>query len=181
MSPDVLIEGLLFYKAVPMKKSTVAKLVGIHEERLDEAITRLRERLMGGAVSVVETDTELQLMTAPALSQFVESLRKDELKGDIGKAGIETLAIILYREPVTRAEIDRIRGVNSSFSVRALLVRGLIDRQQGSGGSHTYTTTPALMAHLGVERKHELPNFATIINSLEVFEAREAEIALQES
>lgn len=177
MSPDVLIEGLLFYKSVPIKKTTVAKLTGLSPEAVTLGVTVLRERLAGGAVRLVESESELQLMTAPELAPFIESMRKDELKGDIGKAGIETLAIILYREPISRAEIDRIRGVNSSFSLRALLIRGLIERQTSSGGAHLFTVTPALMARLGITKKHDLPNFATIMNSLEAFEAAQQEEA----
>lgn len=173
MSPDVLIEGLLFYKAVPMKKTAIAKLSGIEGAAMEGAIAQLRARLAGSAVCLVETDTELQLMTAPVLAPFIESLRKDELKGDIGKAGIETLAIVLYREPITRAEIDRIRGVNSSFSLRALLIRGLIERQTSTGGAHSFRVTPALLARLGVTHKQDLPSFSAIMNSLEAFEAAE--------
>lgn len=177
MSPDVQIEGVLFYKSVPLKKAALAKQLHLSDAALAEALDALRTRLQSGATRLVETADEVQLMTAPELAPLIESIRKDELKGDIGKAGIETLAIILYREPVTRAEIDRIRGVNSSFSLRALMMRGLIERQSGSGGAHTFRTTPALLAHLGVSHKHELPNFAVIMNSLETFEAEQVALA----
>lgn len=176
MSPDLLIEGVLFFKAAPLKKAQVAKLCGIAPDLLPAAIVTLQERLALGATRLIETTDELQLMTAPELGTFIETLRKDELKGDIGKAGIETLAIVLYKEPVSRAEIDRIRGVNSSFSLRALLVRGLISRQTVSGGSHTFCSTPALLATLGVAHKHDLPNFSVIMNGLETFEASEAAV-----
>lgn len=171
MSPDIAIEGLLFYKSTSLKKQAIMSTLGLPEEVFYEALGRLRERLALGATRLVETDTEIGLMTAPELAPLIEAVRKEELRGDIGKAGIETLAIVLYREPVTRAEIDRIRGVNSSFSLRALLMRGLIERKPGSGGAHVFFTTPALLAHLGVSHKHELPNFSTIMTALEQFEA----------
>jgi segregation and condensation protein B len=171
MSPDIQIEGLLFYKSTALKKQAIMTTLGLSQEVFDEALTRLRERLPLGATRLVETDSEVSLMTAPELASLIESVRREELRGDIGKAGIETLAIVLYREPVTRAEIDRIRGVNSSFSLRALLMRGLIERKQGSGGAHVFYTTPALLAHLGIGHKHELPNFSTIMTALEQFEA----------
>jgi segregation and condensation protein B len=171
MSPDIQIEGLLFYKSTTLKKQAIMTTLGLSQEVFDEALTRLRDRLTVGATRLVETDTEIGLMTAPELAPLIETVRKEELRGDIGKAGIETLAIVLYREPVTRAEIDRIRGVNSSFSLRALLMRGLIERKQGSGGAHVFYATPALLAHLGVAHKHDLPNFPTIMTALEQFEA----------
>ncbi len=171
MTPDVQIEGLLFYKSVALKKRAVMETLHLNEGDFVEALALLRERLAAGATRLIETDTEIQLMTAPELSPLIEAVRRDELRGEIGKAGIEVLAIVLYRGPVSRAEIDRIRGVNSSFSLRALLMRGLIERRQGSGGVHTFSTTPALLAHLGVSVKHELPNFSAIMNALETFEA----------
>jgi len=170
MPPDVAIEGLLFYKSTPQKRDFVIHQLGLTPEQLDSALIRLRERLSSGALRLVETSDSLALMTAPELATLVENLRRDELKADIGKAGIETLAIVMYREPISRAEIDRIRGVNSSFSLRALLVRGLIDRKTGPGGTHLFSATPALYAHLGITHKHELPNFSAYLTALESFE-----------
>ena len=133
MELDVLVEALLFYKAAPQNKKKVAKLFAVTDEDLQKAINNLRDRLQTGATRLNETDTEIQLVTAPELSEFVESLRKQEISNDIGKAGAETLAIILYREPISRVEIDRIRGVNSSFILRNLLVRGLVVRESITG------------------------------------------------
>lgn len=171
MPPDVAIEGLLFYKSTPQKRAFVMNQLNMSPEQFEAALTVLRERLARGATRLVETSDSLALMTAPELAPLIETMRRDELRAEIGKAGIETLAIILYREPISRAEIDRIRGVNSSFSLRALLLRGLIDRRPGPGGSHLFSATPALYAHLGITHKHELPNFSTYLTALENFEA----------
>jgi segregation and condensation protein B len=111
----------------------------------------------------------VELVTAPELDALIESLRRDEMKRDIGKAGAETLAIILYKGPITRAEIDRIRGVNSAFIVRNLLVRGLIAREQ-AGKGNVFSVTPTLLAHLGITSKAELPEYAKILDTLENFE-----------
>ncbi|MBP6924505.1 MAG: SMC-Scp complex subunit ScpB, partial [Candidatus Pacebacteria bacterium] len=129
---------------------------------------RLQNRLKDGALRLIETDTELALSTAPELGEFIETLRKSELKGDIGKAGAETLSIILYREPITRAEIDRIRGVNSSFIIRNLLVKGLIEREAISN-TFQFRITPALLQHLGVTSKSQLPRFSEFMNAIETF------------
>jgi segregation and condensation protein B len=170
MPIDVLIEGFLFYKSAPQKKQTIIKLFDISEEDFVQALNILRERLNNGATRIIETDTEIQLVICSEMSPVIEAMRKNELKADIGKAGAETLAIILYRAPISRAEIDRVRGVNSSFILRNLLIRGLIERvQDKSGGSFKFTVTPALLAHLGVTHKHELPDFARISDVLEQF------------
>ncbi len=169
MPLDILIEGLLFYRASPQNKVTLMKLFACGDDELHEAIEKLRGRLNIGAIRLLESETEIQLVTAPELSEFISSLQKNDLATDIGKAGAETLAIILYKEPVTRGEIDRIRGVNSSFILRNLLTRGLIERETLKG-AQKYKISTQLLQHLGVGQKYELPRFAEFMNSIESFE-----------
>lgn len=170
MPLDILIEAVLFYKAAPQKTSSLKKLFAVSDEDWVLAIEQLRSRLEFGATRLVETATEVSLSTAPELSEFIESLQKGELKGDIGKAGAETLAIILYKEPVSRAEIDRVRGVNSSFILRNLLIKGLVTRE-ATGNSYQFRISPALLQHLGVAQKSELPRFSEFMNAIDTFKA----------
>lgn len=175
MPLDILIEGLLFYKSTPLKKTAIAKQFSMSEEDVAQAIVILRERLETGALRLLETDTEIQLVTSADIAPYIETWRKAELTADIGKAGAETLAIILYQAPVTRADIDRIRGVNSSFILRNLLVRGLIERQPAkSGGGYQFVITPLLLAQLGVTNRSELTDFSRITDELETFTTNEA-------
>ncbi len=170
MTTDVLIEGLLFYKSAPQKKRTIMKLFALSEDDLTEALKTLAERLGNGATRLVDTGGEVQLMTAPELSPVIETLRKSELKADISKAGAETLAIILYQGPVTRTDIDRIRGVNSSFILRNLMIRGLVERNHNKDrGRFEFSPSTTLLAHLGIAKKHDLPDFARINDALESF------------
>lgn len=173
MKLDVLIEALLFYKAAPQNKQKLTKLFAVSTEELDAALTELKNRLTNGAIRLIETDTEIGLATTPELSEFVESLRKQDLTGDIGKAGAETLAIILYREPISRVEIDRIRGVNSSFILRNLLMRGLITRESITGNGYQFRISPALLQHLGVENKRSLPQFSEFMTAIDSFDKAE--------
>ncbi len=176
MPLDILIEGLLFYKAEPQKKANVAKLFSVSETDIVTALATLRNRLEVGALRLLETDTDIALVTAPSLAPVIEALRKQEIKTDIGKAGAETLAIILYRGPIARADIDRIRGVNSSFILRNLLVRGLVERSADKkGNGYMFSISPTLLADLGVTHQRELTDFARITDALETFTAAEAE------
>ena len=169
MTDDQKLEALLFYKAIPQKRQTVARVLQLDEAALQAAITKLQDRLTATALCVVVSDTELQLATAPEAAAFINELRREEQKSDIGKAGAETLAIILYREPVSRAEIDRIRGVNSGYTLRTLETRGLITRaSEGKQGS-SYRITNALLRHLGVTEKHALPQFSAVRDQLDAF------------
>lgn len=170
MPLDVLVEGLLFYKATPQKIATLKKLFAVSDEDWQSTIAKLEQRLDRSAIRVVQTDTHIQLVTAPELSDFVEAMQKDELSGDIGKAGAETLAIILYRGPILRAEIDRIRGVNSAFILRNLMVRGLIERKT-QGNTYNFSITPKLLQQLGITNKQSLPEYGTFMNAIDAFEA----------
>ena len=168
------IEGLLFYKAAPMKLSALRKIFDVSDTELTTAIQTLKESLQNGAVNLSATETEVQLVTAPELDELIETVRKDELKRDIGKAGAETLAIVLYKGPISRVEIDRIRGVNSAFILRNLMVRGLVEKGT-EAKSHTFSITPTLLVHLGITHKTELSNYATVLDQLEKFEQEQEE------
>ncbi len=166
------IEAVLFYKTEPVLKTALAEIFGVENEILENNLTSLQENLSDRGVSLVITDTEVQLVVRSEYSELIDSIRKDELKKDIGKAGAETLAIILYRGPVSRAEVDKIRGVNSAFIIRNLLVRGLVEKRSNPKDSRSflYAATPSLMNHLGIEKREDMPDFGVIMDSLDAFE-----------
>lgn len=172
MNLEAQIEGVLFYKAEPVLKKELCSLFSISEEELMKVFGELRTVLEGRGLEIVETDTEVQLTTKAALAPLIERLRREELKKDIGKAGAETLAIILYRGPISRSDIDRIRGVNSTFILRNLLIRGLVERRDNPENARTflYAITPELLTHLGVSRTEELPEYKEVMDSLDAFD-----------
>ena len=94
---------------------------------------------------------------------------KDELKGDLSPASLETLAIIAYFGPVPRSRIDFLRGVNSSFTLRNLLIRGLVDRAPNPSrpNQFLYAASFETLRHLGVSSREELPEFSAIHEKLE--------------
>ena len=176
MGVEAYLAALLFFKSAAMKKSAVQEALQVDEASLAAAVLALRNKLEGSGLALIETASDLQLATAPELGEFVEGLRREELRKDIGKAGAETLAIILYRGPVLRAEIDAIRGVNSATILRNLMVRGLIERSPTrTGGGYQFTVTPQLLAHLGVSDQRQLPDYAAVLNELEAFEKAQVE------
>jgi segregation and condensation protein B len=166
------IEAVLFYRGEPVEKRELARLFAVSEEEVTEALVGLSAVLSGRGVRLLETTTEAALVTAPELSETIESLRKEELKRDIGKAGAETLSIILYRGPLSRTDIDYIRGVNSSFILRNLMMRGLVTRAQNPKDSRTfvYDATPELLTLLGVTSRNQLPDYEVILTKLDQFE-----------
>ena len=86
MTLDQKIEGVLFYKATPMKKTILCKLFDCSEGELTSAIEILSKRLQDGATRLVQINNDIELVTASELDELVESLRKDEMRRDIGKA-----------------------------------------------------------------------------------------------
>jgi segregation and condensation protein B len=175
MSLDSKVEAVLFYKTEPYSIAHLADFFEVSNEDMRDALSKLSIRLSEGGLRLVLTDTTAQLTTAAEHASLIEKLKKDELAQDIGKAGSETLAIILYRGPLSRVEIDRIRGVNSTFILRNLLVRGLIERRDHptDSRSFTYAATTDLYAHLGITKREELPEFSDVITAIETFEAEE--------
>ena len=174
MELDQSIEAVLFYRAEPLKRAVLAKLLGVGEGEVSQALDALKERLQTTATRLILTDDEASLAVAPEFDELIEGIRKDELKRDIGRAGAETLAIVMYRGPVTRADIDRVRGVNSSYILRNLETRGLIERRAGKR-QNEFVITSELLRHLGIREKTEMPDYAKVMNALEAFERSQEE------
>lgn len=177
MTLEMQIEALLFYKTEPISFDELAKFFSVPIEEILTTINELSKSLTNRGVRIVVTDTTVQLVTAPEVAELIERVRKEELRGEIGKAGAETLAIILYKGPLSRIEVDRIRGVNSTFIIRNLLIRGLIERRPHptDSRSYTYAITASLLNHLGIGSREELPDFANIMNALDLFEKQSSE------
>lgn len=173
MSLEKKLEAVLFYKGEPESKVKLAKLLNVPIEELEEAVVKLSILLEGRGIRLLKVDDQIELVTAPEMSDVINSVRKEELVRDLGKAGSETLAIILYRGPVTRADVDYIRGVNSGFILRNLQVRGLVTRSQDpkNSRSYLYQTTPELLKYLGVTEITELPNYVEMREELNKFES----------
>lgn len=161
MKPSSALEALLFVSAESVSKKKLAALLGCDEATLTSIAETLRDTLVGHGLALIETDDSFELRTAPEAAEVVKKLREGELSRDLGKAGLETLAIIMYRKSATRSEIDWVRGVNSAQTVRSLMMRGLIDRVEDESDKRKfrYRATTDALAHLGVTRLEELPRF----------------------
>ncbi len=160
MTIDAQIEAVLFFKAEPLKVSKLAEILGVDETALQEGIISLEQKLEGRGVTLLRKDDEISLGTIPEMGTLIEKMIKEELSRDLGNAAIETLTIILYKNPVQKAEIDYIRGVNSNFILRSLLVRGLIEKipKPEDQRSFLYRPTFELLAHLGIKKTEDLPD-----------------------
>ena len=160
MTIDKKIEALLFFKGEPVAIKKIASLLKIEEAETEEALKELETKLEGRGLTLVYHDKKVMLGTAPELSDFISELSKDDLEKDLGKAGVETLSIILYKGPVSKKEIDYIRGVNSSYILRNLLIRGLVERaNEVKQRGNFYKATIELLAFLNLKKIEDLPEY----------------------
>jgi segregation and condensation protein B len=161
LTPPAALHALLFASGEPLQKKEAAKLLGIKEAELAISVKALAQSLAQSGVVLVETATEIELRTAPDAADIVKRLRESELARDLGKGSLETLAVIAYRESATRSDIDWVRGVNSTASLRTLLMRGLIEGKEDEKDKRRirYTLTTEALAHLGLTSAGDLPRF----------------------
>ena len=166
------VHAFLFVEGGALSWKRLAHCIGAGEDEAKEAAHELAQALEGSGLSISESEREVVLTTAPAVSDEIKAVFQAQLQRDIGEAGLEVLATLCYRGPSTRAEIDYIRGVNTSSTIRALLSRGLIERAPSStdGREFIYRPSVELFAYLGVGKGEELPEYATISSELAAFE-----------
>lgn len=177
------IEAVLFYKNEPVKLKDLQKLLNVQEAQILDAISKLKESLEGHGISIVQAEDSVRLATSRETSDLIEKMIKEELSRDLGKAGLETLSIILYLGPISRSRIDYIRGVNSSFIVRNLLIRDLVSRKVDPNDKRgfVYEASINLLAHLGITQVSELPDFEEVKEKIQQFESTKSESENEDS
>src|SRR3989344_6324271 len=143
------LEAVLFWKGEPMSYKKLEEILSaqaglkVPQNEIKDAVFNLKNELAGRGVALIENGNEISLGTAPEFSKLIENLQKEELNKELSKASLETLSTILYKGGATRAEIDYIRGVNSSFILRALSVRGLVSKTIDEKDSRRYIYRPS--------------------------------------
>lgn len=158
------LEALLFYHGEAVTFKRIASVLKITEDRAEELALEYKKELeareQGGFALLLDKE-KVQLATKPEFHTLFEKLAQDELKEELTPASLETLAIIAYLGPLSRPEIDYIRGVNSSFMLRNLFLRGLVERKKGvkKGGAFAYSASFDFLKHIGLERVGELPEY----------------------
>lgn len=172
--------AVLFYRGEAVAVDDLCKVTKSTREQLALVIAELREKLGEFGLTIVETDDKVELRTSAEASELIESIRREELSRDLGKAGLETLSIILYNGPVTRADIDYIRGVNSTAILRNLLIRDLVEKVQNPNDQRSFLYKPSieLLSQLGISGAKELPDYQQVVSELELFKASQEEKTL---
>ncbi len=174
---DASIEAILYFKGEATSLSKIAEILETDVASVKVELSVLETKLGGRGLSLVFEGDKVLLGTAGNQSALIEKIVKEEIARDLGKAGLETLAIILYKKKVSRREVDYIRGVNSSFIIRNLLIRGLIERVENDSvdRSYSYKPTAELFAFMGISRAEDLPEYQTVVAEIETFNKKEVE------
>ncbi len=162
------LEAILFWRGEPMSRKKLSEILKVGQTEINESIEKLKENLALRGVVLIEKDNELTLGTSPEFSDLIANLQKEELNKELSKASLETLSVVLYKNGVTRAEIDYIRGVNSSFILRALSIRGLVEKTVDSSDNRRFIYKPSfnLLSFMGVKSVEELPEYGNVNNSI---------------
>ena len=173
----IQLESVLFLKGEPVNINWLAKTLDKPEKEINISLERLSKQLENRGVRLVRNGNDVVLATAPESAEILKSIINSEFDSELSKASLETLSIIIYKGAASRAETDYIRGVNSSFILRNLLVRGLIEReaQRGEDRSYVYKPSLSLLEHLGAKSPEELPDYASVSAKLKEFLSAEKE------
>jgi segregation and condensation protein B len=157
-----IIESLLFVSNEPLTIKVLAEIVNRTENDTKQLLNEIKadcERDMRG-FCLIEVAGGYSFVTRPEHSPYIEKLLKPRLSS-LTQAALETLAIIAYKQPITRSEVDEIRGVKSESSLNTLFERGLIQdigRKEAPGRPILYGTTPDFLKYLGLKNLDELPS-----------------------
>jgi segregation and condensation protein B len=160
---SVQVEALLFVAAEPVTTAQLAAALDVSASVVERALNELDAQLSSRGLRLQRHAGRVQLTTAPQLAELIERFLGLESTTHLSRAALETLAIIAYQQPVTRPQIDAIRGVNSDSMMKSLLNKGLIlesGRADGPGRPILYSTTPEFLQHFGLNSILEMPPLA---------------------
>ena len=159
----VQIEAMLFVAAEPVTTAQLAAALDVSASVVERGLNELDASLSSRGLRLQRHAGRVQLTTAPQLAELIERFLGLEATTHLSRAALETLAIIAYQQPVTRPQIDSIRGVNSDSMMKSLLNKGLIlesGRADGPGRPILYSTTPEFLQHFGLNSILEMPPLA---------------------
>ena len=157
------LEALLFVHGEPMPVKKIAEILKMEDAEAEALISGFEAKLLESnrGLSLVSLGGRVQLATKPELNSALEDFVKAELSEELSPASLEVLSLISYLGPISRSKLEYIRGVNSSFILRSLLIRGLVERSTDPEHSLAYLYQPtfALLEHLGIKSQKDLPDY----------------------
>lgn len=168
------LEAILFVASKPLTIKHLTKALSSAEVEVREAIAVLSERYnhAESGITILVSADEVQMVTNSAYAELLESFMKSEVMGELTPAQLETLTVVAYQQPITRPELEQIRGVNCAVILRNLLQRGLVEEEESKDSVlPIYRLSVQALRQLGVTSPEELPQYAEFHNHEHVQEA----------
>ncbi len=159
-SPKALIESLLFVASEPVHVDRLAAILQLDSRQVEEELRELESEYRQRGFRLQRHGQRVQMVTAPEAAPYIRKFLGLEVTSRLSPPALETLAIIAYRQPITRAQIEAIRGVNSDSVLRTLLNHGLIEEQgrlEQAGRPILYGTTFEFLQQFGLSSTDQLP------------------------
>jgi segregation and condensation protein B len=155
-----ILESILFVADEPLEMVAIARSLGVTPQAIEEAMASLSADCRQRGIRLQQTGSAVQMVTAPETAPYVERFLGLDEDHRLSHAALETLAIIAYKQPITRPAIEAIRGVNCERAVASLKARGLIaevGRAHAQGRPYLFGTTFRFLEHFGLEKPDDLP------------------------
>lgn len=169
---DEIVESLLFLSGNGLKVADIAAQLEVKTSDVNAAVKRLKEKYGGkSGIHLLSYNGKIQFASNPAYSDVIACVLNPIRERDLSNAALETIAIIAYRQPVTRLDIEQIRGVNSEYTVQMLLKNNLIEvvgRKEAVGKPLLFGTTDEFLKRFQLESLDELPDYETLLESIKV-------------
>lgn len=156
------IETLLFVAPRPMSVKEIAKNIGVSAEKAASAVFAIKEKynVPESGIHIIDNGADMQMAANPENFELAEKIAAREISGELTRAQLETLTVVAYLGPVTRPELEQIRGVNCSIILRNLRMRGLVDEDESSSAIvPSYRISTSALRFLGIKIPSDLPDY----------------------
>ena len=156
------IESILFVASKPLAISKIAKAIEVETDKIEDSLETLKMKYNrdDSGINILTEGDRVQMSTNPNNADVLSGFIKEEISGELTKAQLETLTVVAYRGPITRPELEEIRGVNCSVILRNLMIRGLVEEKEDIEKMlPAYNISFEALRHLGVNSIDELPDY----------------------
>ena len=171
------IESILFLSARPVSFRKLAKLIGSKEDEVRQVVEELAKRrnVPESGIHLIVSEAAVEVGSNPEHADILTKLSREEIESELTRPQLETLTIIAYRAPITKPEIEHIRGVNCTIILRNLLMRGLIiEKEDDKHLQPVYSISTEMLRHLGLHDVKELPDYQELHQNAKIDQLLEA-------
>lgn len=176
---DNVLESLLFLSGEALKIEEISTSLELQKSEIRKSLTRLKQKYSGDCgIYLLEYNGKVQFGTNPNYADEVASVLNPIKEKELSKATLETIAIIAYKQPVTKLEVESIRGVNCDYTMQALLSLGMIEvvgLKDAIGHPKLYGTTDEFLKRFRLEKIEQLPDYESLLQSIEELKNRQIE------